>query len=70
MIKLYKSFDSPKQWIAYVPDTGWLMFPDNENGFEQRRPARGLDPLHLREVPVQMAARTGLQQVNSQPSVQ
>ena len=48
MIKLYQSAAHPKHWIAYVQSLGWLMFPARENGWEQRQPARGLDPLHLR----------------------
>jgi len=60
MIKLYTSMDHPTQWVAYAPDAGWLVFPNSENGWEQRKPVRGLDPIHLREVPVRLAARTGL----------
>ena len=60
MIKLYTSMDHPKQWIAYTPDAGWLAFPNSENGWEQRKPVHGLDPIHLRQVPLQMASRTGL----------
>ena len=60
MIKLYTSMDHPKQWIAYTPDGGWLAFPNSENGWEQRKPVRGLDPVHLRQVPVRLAAGAGL----------
>lgn len=60
MIKLYTSMEHPKQWIAYTPDAGWLAFPNSENGWEQRKPVRGLDPIHLRQVPVRLAAPTGL----------
>jgi hypothetical protein len=60
MIKLYKSAKHPKHWIAYVPGTGWTMFPAAENGWERRQPARGLDPMHVREVLLQLAANTGL----------
>jgi hypothetical protein len=37
-----------------------MMFPAQENGWERRQPARGLDPMHVREVLLQMAANTGL----------
>jgi hypothetical protein len=60
MIKIYRSMAHPNHWVAYVQDSGWLMFPATENGWERRQPARGLDPLHLRQVPLQLAANTGL----------
>ena len=62
MIKLYSSRNYPQQWIAYVPDAGWLIFPNADNGWERRKPVRGLDPIHLRQVPLEMAARTGVNQ--------
>jgi len=60
MIKLYTSAKHPQHWIAYVPGTGWTMFPAVENGWERRQPARGLDPMHVREVLLRLAANTGL----------
>jgi hypothetical protein len=60
MIKLYSSMDHPGAWVAYVPDSGWLVFPDLENGWEQRKPVRGLDPIHLREMPLHRASHAGL----------
>ncbi len=36
------------------------MFPAQENGWEKRQPARGLDPMHVREVVLQLASNTGL----------
>ena len=67
MIKLYTSMEHPQQWIAYISDAGWVLFPDIENGWEQRKPVRGLDPIHLRQVPLNLAARTGLQQAPARP---
>jgi len=66
-MKLYNSMDHPRQWIAYVPSDGWLMFPNNENGWEQRKPVRGRDPIHLREVPLRLAAPAGLQPASNKP---
>jgi hypothetical protein len=66
MMKLYTSREHPGHWIAYVPEAGWLSFPNRENGWAERRPARGLDPIHLRQVPVQMATGTGMQAPESQ----
>jgi hypothetical protein len=62
MIKLYRDALRPKNWVAYVPNTGWVAFPAEENGWEHRAPARGLDPLYLREVPLQTAFPSGLPQ--------
>ena len=67
MIKLYSSMDHPREWVAYVPDAGWLVFPNSENGWEQRKPVRGLDPVHLRQVPLSLAAQAGLEPVPVQP---
>jgi hypothetical protein len=61
-MKLYTSMDHPQQWVAYIPDAGWLVFPNIENGWEHRKSVRGLDPIHLREVPLRLATRTGLMQ--------
>jgi hypothetical protein len=63
MIRLYRSGLHPETWVAYVPGTGWVAFPASENGWSERHPARGLDPLHLREVPVELAANTGFLQI-------
>jgi hypothetical protein len=60
MIKLYRSMLHPKYWIASVPGAGWMAFPARDNGWQQRQAARGLDPLHLREVPIGLAANTGV----------
>ena len=59
MIKLYHSVRHPNHWIACVSGSGWVAFPKTENGWDQRHPARGLDPMHLREVPLHMAKNTG-----------
>ena len=60
MIKLYRSATHAKQWIAYVEGSGWVIFPARENGWESRQPARGLDPMYLRQVPVHLAESAGL----------
>jgi len=67
MIKLYTSMDHPREWVAYVPDAGWLVFPNSENGWEQRKPIHGLDPIHLRQVPLSLAVNAGLELVPVQP---
>jgi hypothetical protein len=60
MIKLYRSASHLEQWVAYGQGIGWVMFPARENGWAERRPARGIDPMHLREAPVRLAANMGL----------
>ena len=62
MSKLYRSTLHGNNWVACVDGLGWVMFPARENGWEQRRPARGVDPLYLREAPVKLAANTGFPQ--------
>ena len=62
MIKLYRDAQRPRNWVAYIPNTGWVAFPAKENGWEFREPARGLDPLYLREVPLQNGCAAGVPQ--------
>jgi hypothetical protein len=62
MNRLYKSAVHRNQWIAYVQDLGWVMFPVRENGWEMRQPARGLDPLYLQEMPLRCAEDAGFPQ--------
>jgi hypothetical protein len=66
MIKLYKSLDHPNHWIACVTGVGWVAFPKSANGWAQRHPARGLDPLGLREVPASLAQNTGAPALESE----
>ena len=62
MIKLYRDFLRPRNFVAYVSNAGWVSFPANENGWYHRAPARGLDPLHLREVPLHEGFAAGVPQ--------
>jgi len=59
-MKLYTDSKKPGLWIAYLPGEGWVMFPAVENGWESRRPARGLDPVHLRQVALELASAAGI----------
>jgi hypothetical protein len=61
MFKVYCSKQHPGRFIAHSPSTGWVIFPDAENGWADRKPARGLDPMHLRQVPALMAAKAMVQ---------
>lgn len=68
MIRLYRDMEHPESWIAYLPETGWMRFPAQEHGWEQRQPAHGLDPIHLRQVPIYLAANTGLKPSGDRPA--
>ena len=60
MIKLYRDAQHPRNWVAYVPHVGWVAFPATENGWALRAPARGLDPLFLRQVPLEQGVGAGI----------
>jgi len=64
-MKLYRSAVHPGCWVAYVPENGWLVFPARNHGWEERRPARGLDPVHLRQVPPGFGAEAGFPQAKA-----
>ena len=66
MIRLYRNAAYPNMWVAYGKETGWVMFPAREKGWEERRPARGLDPIFLREAPLELAANTGILEAHLQ----
>jgi hypothetical protein len=59
-MKLYRSRNYPARWFAFGPETGWVMFPAERNGWAKRQPARGIDPIDIREVPVSLGINTGL----------
>ena len=65
MLKLYRSAINPGCWVAHGTDTGWVIFQAVPGGWESRRPARGLDPMYLREVPARLAAKAGFPQVTA-----
>jgi hypothetical protein len=39
------------------------MFPAESGGWEKREPARGIDPLDVREVPLRLGFATGINAV-------
>jgi hypothetical protein len=59
-MKLYRSGNYPTRWYAYSASTGWVMFPAETDGWNKRQAARGIDPMYLREVPVQLAFGAGI----------
>jgi len=59
-MKLYRSKKYPNRWYACSASMGWVMFPTDPNGWAKRQPARGVDPIDVREVPLELAAEAGL----------
>jgi len=59
-MKLYRSHKYPTQWIAFSVETGWVTFPAELAGWRKRQPARGIDPIDIREVPLRMGFNTGI----------
>lgn len=59
-MKLYRNNSYPNRWFAFSPETGWVMFPAEIGGWEKRQPARGVDPLRVRQVALELAANTGI----------
>lgn len=59
-MKLYRSRKTPNKWFAYSKTTGWVMFPIEPDGWQKRVPARGIDPIDIREVPVTLAREAGI----------
>ena len=59
-MRLYRSRNYPSRWYAYGNQIGWVMFPAGPGGWDRRQPARGIDPIDVSEVPLSLAAGTGL----------
>jgi hypothetical protein len=59
-MKLHRSKIYASRWFAFSPETGWVMFPAERNGWRRRQPARGFDPIDVREVPIRLGFNTGL----------
>ena len=58
-MKLYRSAKHETRWFAFGPEIGWVMFPAEVDGWQKRQPARGIDPLDVREVPLRLGFNTG-----------
>lgn len=58
-MKLYRSSNYPTRWYAHSPSTGWVMFPNEPNGWAKRQQARGIDPIYFRQVTAELALETG-----------
>jgi hypothetical protein len=56
-MNLFRSAKHETRWFAFV---GWVSFPAEVNGWQKRQPARDIDPLDVREVPLRLGFNTGL----------
>ena len=56
--KLFQSTQFPESWIAKTPGGNWVCFPARQDGWLEQQPARGLDTIRLREVPLALALNT------------
>lgn len=59
-MKLFSSTKYPTRWFAFGPEIGWVMFPAEAGGWQKRQPARGVDPIYMREVSLRMGLNTGI----------
>jgi hypothetical protein len=59
-MKLYRSTTNPARWFAFSPSVGWVMFPAAIGGWQNRQPARGMDPVDVREVPLHLGFNAGI----------
>jgi len=67
--RLYRSQLHAHQWIAFVPGAGWWIFPDEVNGWSDRRVAISLDRGLLRPAGARRAAHTGFREAIAQRRV-
>ena len=58
-MKLYRSSNYPTRWYAHSRSTGWVMFPNEPNGWAKRQQARGIDPIYFRQVSGELALQAG-----------
>jgi hypothetical protein len=66
---LYRSELHTHHWIAFLPGGGWWIFPDEINGWSDRRVAISLDRGLLRLVAASRAAHTGFLEAMAQAQV-
>ena len=59
-MKLFRSAKHETRWFAFCPEVGWVTFPAEVDGWKKRQPARGIDSLDVREVPVRLGFNTGI----------
>jgi hypothetical protein len=59
-MKLFWSRKYRRHWIAFSADTGLVAFPAEANGWRKRQPAEAVSLDDLREIPVRLAAYTGI----------
>ena len=59
-MKLFRNSEYPNRWYAYSESIGWVMFPAEPDGWSKREPARGIDPVRVRQVALALGSGTGI----------
>jgi len=54
------------RWLVFSRKVGWLMFPAEVGGWKKRKPARGIGPLEMPDVPLRLESKTGIPKPPSQ----
>lgn len=59
-MKLFWSKQRRQDWVAFSEETGLVIFPAEFNGWQKRQPANDVSADELREIPLRVAAGTGI----------
>jgi hypothetical protein len=59
-MKLYRSPIDLTRWFAFGPVIGWVSFPAEIGGWQERQPAPGVNRNSLYQVPLRMGFNTGI----------
>jgi hypothetical protein len=59
-MKLFWSKKHRQHWIAFSENTGLVAFPAEANGWQKRTPVDDVSLDELHEIPLRLAANTGL----------
>jgi hypothetical protein len=58
--RLFHTLQYVNSWIAQTVKEGWVRFPAKLDGWDDREPAKGIDSIRLREVPLAQGVNTGM----------
>jgi hypothetical protein len=64
-MKLFWSKNRREHWVAFSLETGLVIFPAEMNGWYKRQPANDVLAEELREIPLRVAAGTGMPVVSA-----
>jgi hypothetical protein len=59
-IRLYRSPEHLRHWIVWSDRVGWVIFPAQFHGWEERQPYPCVNPARLQQVPLWLGFNTGL----------